>query len=109
MSTTTAPSRTPSVQWLIESRPSSLTWSRPVPPEPNQPPLDLVDHERDYPEAAAASNRGVRVSTVKASWVARPQPGPPNAQAWSTTLTVAIIRPYSGSGLPHKPPAENVP
>jgi hypothetical protein len=26
MSTTTAPSRTSSIQWLIESRPPSLTW-----------------------------------------------------------------------------------
>jgi hypothetical protein len=95
MSTATSPSRTPSVQWLIESRPPSLTWSRPVPPGPNQPALDLVDHEPDYPEAAA-SNRGVRVSTVKARWVARPRPGLPNAEVWSATLALAIIQALLG-------------
>ena len=44
MSTTTTSSRTSYVQWLIESRPPSLTWSRSSPPQPNQPPLDLTDH-----------------------------------------------------------------
>ena len=43
MSTTTTSSRTPCVQWLIESRPPGLTCSRPSPSQPNQPPLDLTD------------------------------------------------------------------
>ena len=36
------------------------------------------------------------MSMVKASWVARPRPGLPNAQAWSTTLALAIIQPLLG-------------
>lgn len=60
MSTTTTSSRTSYVQWLIESRPSSLTWSRSSPPPTNQPPLDLVDHEPDVAEAAAPDDQGVR-------------------------------------------------
>jgi hypothetical protein len=37
-----------SVQWLIESRPPGMTWSRPSPsPHSNQPQLDLSDHEAD--------------------------------------------------------------
>ena len=52
MSTITTSSRTPCVQWLIESRPPSLTWSRPSPSQPNQPPLDLTDHEPDDAEVA---------------------------------------------------------
>jgi hypothetical protein len=39
----------PGVQWPIESRPPGLTWPRPSPSQPNQPPLDLTDHE---PEVA---------------------------------------------------------
>jgi hypothetical protein len=31
------------VQWLIESRPPSLTWSRSSPPQPDQPPLNLTE------------------------------------------------------------------
>jgi hypothetical protein len=38
------------VQWLIESRPPSLTWSRSSPPQPNQPPLNLTEPE--HAEAA---------------------------------------------------------
>ena len=49
MSTTTT-SRMSYVQWLIESRPPSLTWSRSSPPQPNEPPLDLTD--RDVNDAA---------------------------------------------------------
>jgi hypothetical protein len=96
MSTTTAPSRTCSVQWLIESRPPSLTWSRPAPLQPNQPPLDLGDHEPDYGETTAPKARGVRVSTVKAPWAARPRPGLPNAQEWSTMLALAIVQALLG-------------
>jgi len=92
MSTTTAPSRTPSVHWLIESRPPSLTWARPEWPQPNQPPLDLVDHEPDHTETAAPNHRGVRATTVKARWAARPRPGLPNAEQWSATLALAIIQ-----------------
>jgi hypothetical protein len=62
MSTTTTSSRTSYVQWLIESRPPSLVWSRSTPPQPNQPPLDLTDQEANDAEVAASDNRGVRVS-----------------------------------------------
>ena len=54
MSTITAASRTPYVHWLTESRPPSLTWARPSPPESNQPLLDLIDHEQDAAEIAAS-------------------------------------------------------
>ena len=83
MSTTTASSRTSSVQWLIESRLPSLTWWRPAPPQRNQPPLDLGDHEPDYAGTTAPNGRGVRVSTLKARWAARPRPGLPSAQDWA--------------------------
>jgi hypothetical protein len=93
---TTSSSRTSSVQWLIESRPPSLTWARPSPQQSNQPPLDLTDHESDVAEVAAPNDRGVRVSTVKARWAARPQPGLPDAQEWSTTLALAVIQALVG-------------
>jgi hypothetical protein len=62
MSTTTSSLRRSYVQWLIESRPPSLVWSRSTPPQPNQPPLDLTDQEANDAEVAASDNRGVRVS-----------------------------------------------
>jgi hypothetical protein len=95
MSTTAAPSRMPSVHWLIERRPPGLSWSRPAPPPSNQPPLDLVDHERDS-EPAAAHDRGVQLSTAKACWAARPRPGLPDAQAWSARLALAVIQALLG-------------
>ena len=64
MSPTTTSSRTSCVQWLIESRPPSLTWSRPAPLPPNQPPLDLTDHEPDVAEPAGPDHRGNRESLV---------------------------------------------
>jgi hypothetical protein len=81
-----------SVQWLIESRPPGITWSRPSPSlHPNQPQLDLSDQEADRTQAAS-NDRGVRVSTVRARWAARPRPGLPDAQQWSTTLALALIQ-----------------
>jgi len=96
MSTTTAPSRMPSVHWLIDSRPPSLSWARPAPPQSNQPPLGLVDHEPDRTETAAPNHRGVRATTVKTRWAARPRPGLPNAEQWSATLALAIIQALLG-------------
>jgi hypothetical protein len=96
MYTTTSSSRMSSVQWLIESRPPSLTWARPSPQQSNQPPLDLVDHELDHADDTAANHRGVRVSTVKARWAARPRPGLPNAQEWSAKLALAITQTLTG-------------
>jgi Family of unknown function (DUF6459) len=96
MSTTTTSSRTSYVQWLIESRPPSLTWSRSSPPATNQPPLDLVDHEPDVAEAAAPDDRGVRVSMVKARWAAKQRPGLPDAGQWSTTLALALTQSLLG-------------
>jgi hypothetical protein len=96
MLTTTSSSRTSSVQWLIESRPPSLTWARPSPQQSNQPPLDLIDQEFDHADDTAANHRGVRVSTVKARWAARPRPGLPDAQEWSTTLALAVIQALVG-------------
>jgi Family of unknown function (DUF6459) len=96
MLTTTSSSRTPSVQWLIESRPPSLTWARPSPQPSNQPPLDLIDHEFDHADDTAANHRGVRLSTVKARWAARPRPGLPDAQEWGTTLALAMIQALVG-------------
>ena len=53
-----------SVQWLVESRPPGLTWSRSSPSlHPNQPQLDLSDHEADRTQAAS-NERGVRASTL---------------------------------------------
>jgi hypothetical protein len=96
MSTTTSSSRTSSVQWLIESRPPSLTWARPSPPQRNQPQLDLTDQEPVYAEATAAKDRGVRMSAVKARWAARPRPGLPEAQEWSAKLALAITQALTG-------------
>ena len=96
MSTTTTSSRPSYVQWLIESRPPSLTWSRPSPPPTNQPPLDLVDREPDTAEAAAPDRRGVRVSMVKARWAAKQRPGLPDAREWSTTLALALTQSLLG-------------
>jgi hypothetical protein len=96
MSTTTTSSRRSYVQWLIESRPPSLTWSRPSPPQPNQPPLDLTDQEANDAEVAAPDSRGVRVSLVKAGWAAKQRPGLPDAREWSTTLALALIQALLG-------------
>jgi hypothetical protein len=96
MSSTATPPRTPYVHWLIESRPASLTWSRPAPPQSNQPPLDLLDHEGESAEAAAPHDRDVRLSTVGARWAARPRPGLPDAQAWSARLALAVIQTLLG-------------
>jgi hypothetical protein len=96
MSKTTAPSMMPSVQWLIESRPPSLSWSRPSLPQPNQPPLDLTDHEPDRDAGAAPDRRGVQVSVVKARWAAKQRPGLPDAKEWSTRLALAVIQTLLG-------------
>ena len=96
MPTATAQSKRPSVSWLIESRPPSLTWARPSPPQCNQPQLDLTDQEPVYAEATAAKDRGVRMSAVKARWAARPRPGLPDAQEWSAKLALAIIQALTG-------------
>jgi Family of unknown function (DUF6459) len=95
MSTTTSSSRTSSVQWLIESRPPSLSWSRPSPPQSNQPPLDFVDHEPDH-LIALPNDRGLRVSVVKAHWAARQRPGLPDATEWSTAFALAVIQALLG-------------
>jgi hypothetical protein len=96
MSTTTTSSLTSYVQWLIESRPPSLTWSRSSPPQPNQPPLDLTDQEVNDAAVAVLDNRGVRVSLVKAGWAATQRPGLPDAREWSTTLALALIQALLG-------------
>ena len=75
MPTATAPSKLPSVSWLIESRPPGLTWARPAPPQHNQPPLDLIDHELIGPRrrptiAAASGHHGQRLR-----WAARRDAG----------------------------------
>ena len=95
MSTTTSSSRTSSVRWLIESRPPSLTWSRPSPPQSNQPPLDFADHEPDH-LIALPNDRGLRVSVVKARWAARQRAGLPDAREWSTALALAVIQALLG-------------
>jgi Family of unknown function (DUF6459) len=84
------------VQWLIESRPPSLSWSRPPVPQSNQPPLDFTDYELDHVETAAVNARGVQVSVVKARWAARQRPGLPDAQEWSTALALAVIQTLLG-------------
>ena len=96
MSTTTASPRTPSVRWLIESRPPSLTWSRPTLPPSNQPPLDLSDHGIDRAEMTRLDGRGVRVSTVRARWAPRPRRGLPDAQQWSGSLALAVVQTLLG-------------
>ena len=96
MSATTTSSGPSSVQWLVESRPPSVTWTRPTPPEANQPPLDLFEQEQDNAPIAAPNDRGIRVSTVETRWAARPRPGLPNASEWSTMLALAIIQAMLG-------------
>jgi Family of unknown function (DUF6459) len=96
MSTTTTSSRTSYVQWLIESRPPSLTWSRSSPPQPNQPPLDLTGQDANDAAVAVLDHQGVRVSLVTAGWTATQRPGLPDAQEWSTTLALAVIQALLG-------------
>jgi len=96
MSTTVASLRTYTVQWLIESRPPSVTWSRPAPPQSNQPPLDFADQEPAHVAAAVPNDRGVRVSLVKARWAARQRAGLPDAREWSTALALAVIQTLLG-------------
>ena len=96
MLATTSSSRTSYVRWLIESRPPSVTWSRSSPPQPNQPPLDLTDHDASDVAVAVLDHRGVRVSLVKADWAATQRPGLPDAREWSTTLALALIQALLG-------------
>src|SRR4029453_17507714 len=96
MLTTTSSSRTSSVQWLIESRPPSVSWTRPTPPQSNQPTLEFADHEPDHVEATEPNDRGVRLSTVNARWAARPRPGLPDARKGSTALALALIQTLLG-------------
>jgi hypothetical protein len=96
MPTATAQSKRPSVSWLIESRPPSLTWARPSPPQRNQPQLDLIDQELGYAEPTADNDRGVRMSTVRARWAVRPRGGLPDAQEWSAKLALAITQALTG-------------
>ena len=96
MPTTTTSSRMSCVQWLMESRPPALTWSRPSPLQPDQPPLDLTDREPDVAEDTAPNDRGVRVSLVKAGWFAKQRSGLPDAREWSTTLALALIQALLG-------------
>jgi hypothetical protein len=96
MSTTVALPGSYTVHWLIESRPPSLTWPRPSPPQSNQPPLDFADQEPDHVEASAPNDRGVRVSMVKARWAARQRAGLPDAREWSTALALAVIQTLLG-------------
>jgi hypothetical protein len=87
MSTTTRSSRTPYIQWLIESRPPSLTWSRSSLPQTNQSPLNLIDDKLDVAEAPAPDNRGgVRVSMVKARWAANNGPDYPMPESGAPHL-----------------------
>jgi hypothetical protein len=96
MSTTVLLTGTHTVRWLIESRPPSLSWSRPSPSQSNQPSLDFADQEPDHGRAAVANDREVRVSTVEARWSARPRPGLPDAQQWSARLALAVIQTLLG-------------
>jgi hypothetical protein len=96
MSTTIALTGSYTVQWLIESRPPGVSWSRPSPPQSNQPPLDFTDHEPDHVETVEPNDRGVRVSMVKARWAARQRAGLPDAQEWSTALALALIQTLLG-------------
>jgi hypothetical protein len=88
------------IQRLIESRPASLTWPRSSPPQPNQPPLDLIDHGPDLAESTAMNDRGIRVRTVKACWAAQPREGLPDAEKWSTALALAVIQTLLGQRCP---------
>ena len=96
MPTAVAATGTYTVQRLIESRPPGVTWSRPSPPQSNQPPLDFTDSALDHVDTAALSERGVRVSMVKARWAARQRAGLPDAQEWSTALALALIQTLLG-------------
>jgi Family of unknown function (DUF6459) len=96
MSTTVALTNTYTVQWLIESRPPSVSWSRPTPPQSNQPTLDFADHEPDHVDAVEPDDGGVRVSMVNARWAARQRAGLPDARAWSTALALALIQTLLG-------------
>ena len=96
MSTTVAVTGAYTVRRLIESRPAGVSWSRPSPPQSNQPPLDFTDDEPDHVETAVLNDRGVRVSMVKARWAARQRPGLPDAQEWSTALGLAVVQTLVG-------------
>ena len=96
MPTTVALPGSHTVHRLIESRPPSVSWSRPAPPQPNQPPLDLIAHESDAAEVVAPRDGGARITTVKARWAARPRLGLPDAQQWSAALALAVVQALLG-------------
>jgi hypothetical protein len=96
LTTAALPGSCYTVHWLIESRPPSVSWSRPAPPHPNQPPLDLIAHESDAAEVVAPRNGGARITTVKARWASRQRPGLPTAQDWSAMLALGIVQALLG-------------
>jgi Family of unknown function (DUF6459) len=96
VSTTVALPGSYTVHWLIESRPPSVSWSRPGPPQPNQPPLDLFAQESHAAEVVRPRDGGARITTVKARWAARPRPGLPDAQQWSAALALAVVQALLG-------------
>jgi hypothetical protein len=96
MSTTVALTHIYTVQRLIESRPPSVSWPRPTPPQSNQPPLEFADREPDHVDAVEPSDGGVRVSVVSARWAARQRAELPDARKWSTALALALIQTLLG-------------
>jgi hypothetical protein len=67
-----------------------------ITPQRNLPQLDLIDQEPGYTEPTAATDRSVRMSTVKARWAARPRRGLAVAQEWSAKLALAITQTLVG-------------
>jgi hypothetical protein len=96
MSTTVALPGSYTVHWLIESRLPSVSWSRPAPPQPNQPPLDLIAHGIRCCRGCGSKRRSARITTVEARWAARPRPGLPDAQQWSAALALAVVQALLG-------------
>ena len=96
MSPTTTSSRTSCVQWLIESRPPSLTWSRPHPRHATSRQLDLTDHEPDYAEADRARTPGRPDERGEGALGGKTATRAPMPSEWSATLALALTQSLIG-------------
>lgn len=95
----------PPVRPVPDSRPQAQTWRRtlPVRTGPDQPALELGNPgERSVAAAGrlvaarSAAAAGVHIVRTQAPWTAFPDPGLPDAAAWSARLALAVAQALLG-------------
>lgn len=110
----TVATATARIRPLTESRPPGLTWPPTVftVADLNQPTLDLAagwpdgfgepDRPVRFDGPARPDPAGVQVTLVRSRWCVRQSRRLPDAQAWSTSLALALVETLHG----HRPIAQ---